>query len=91
MSETFDKLIEGIEPAEIYSRAEDALFRLAQSGMVAPILFVVASNMVPGVDKEAAVHLNKQWYNNKGFPTRTEERGKLYGGNSRLDGKTTDV
>lgn len=80
-----DKLISDIEPAEIYSRAETALFRLAESGMIAPILFAVAINHVPGIDKKAMVHINKQWFDNRGFPTLTEERGKLYGGNSRLD------
>ena len=51
----------------------EELIKMALTGKYMPLEFMVAARHVPGYDKEAAFHIENQYFDNKGFPITDEE------------------
>lgn len=60
------------ELADAYTHADDAmlkiLYAVAESGVIAPVVFAAAIRRVPGYDPARAPQLENQWFGGDGFP-----------------------
>lgn len=53
------------------------LEKLARTGEIAPLFFVIAARQVPGYDIKAAKRMEDQYFDGKGFPVTDEDYKRL--------------